>query len=197
MNFQINSESDKHAKLKMGLIPVLILGFGYVVFMPESKPTPPAPPVATTTVSIPNAAQDVEQLEVDGKKVIPEISLAEMTAHDPFQLLPILRPKVVPTSKKVASNTNSDSSTLSTVSKLEMDKEQELLAEVERMAELKKAIQSLVIQGIFASGSKRSVLINSMIFKEGDDLVDGVKIHRINSKDIVLDIGSSKRIVLK
>lgn len=190
MKFQINSTNDKYLKLKMGIVPVLILSLGYVLLMPGDNSDTVSTSVNTqddgTTTTLPPQISGDELSKGIGKH-IPKISLAEMTAHDPFKMLAVFNPKI---------DTDSVQDNNHTGDRLTTDQCDEKSENAERLIQIKESLKLHVINGIFMSGNKKAALIDAKVYYEGDLLQEGVRVHRINARDIVLEINSEEYITL-
>ena len=181
MNLQLSSNTDKYAKLKVGVIPILVLFLGYILLMPEGKPED-----VTEVVDLKSIPELIKQGTLPDKTLmkkrnLPQISLAELSAHDPFQMLEILQPKTKPSTQDLTDQSDSI---------------QEQPSENKSLAEIKEGLKSCVVQGIFIVGEKRAALIDSNVYHEGDFLENGVQILSISPEDIVLKIGPGKYISL-
>lgn len=192
MKFELNSTSDKNAKIKLGVIPVLALVLAYVLFAPSETSDAP---VATqqqqfeTSTSQAPASQSkaddpvVKEIHVPMHEKLPNISLAEMVDHDPFQVLRILRPEVV--AQKI------DGTTVFTSKSVESQARKQ-----ERLEQLKQKLKSHVVGGIFVAGNKKAAVIDSKVYHEGDLLEEGIRIQRIDRRHVVLVIEGEDRISL-
>lgn len=193
MKFELNSTNDKHAKIKIGIIPVLALVLAYALFAPgETSDAPVATqqPHCETTVSQAAAVQS-KTVEVVGEKTfvslhekLPNISLAEMVDHDPFQVMAILRPEAVGQLEDGKST-------------VELKSAESQAQKQERLDQLKQKLKSHVVGGIFVAGNKKAAVIDSKVYHEGDLLEEGIRIQRINRLNVVLVIEGEGRISLR
>ena len=108
-----------------------------------------------------------------------------MAAHDPFQLLTVLVPKI----KQQPSTSVKQTDVIPKVDKSQQQRE--------KIAMVRESLKSRVVRGIFISGGKKEVLIDAKLYHEGDLLEKGIRVHQINAYDIVLEIESLGRISLQ
>ncbi len=193
MKFELNSTNDKHAKIKMGIIPVLALVLAYVLFAPAEKNDVPVVeqsqhierPASSISVAQSNSIDTVvEETRVPTSEKLPNISLAEMVDHDPFQVMAILKPEAVVRLE--------DGRTAVELKPAEAKAQRQ-----KRMAQLKRELKSRVVGGIFVAGDKKAAVIDSKVYHEGDLLEEGIRIQRINRRNVVLLIEGEGRIALQ
>lgn len=191
MKFQFSSHSDQYAKLKLGFIPVLLLVLGYILVSPHQYPdaqlatqkTEAKPTELLHQILTPSDNNRPDKKRAASLFAIPKISLAEISAHDPFELLAVLRPE-----PEVVADEVQKPEPLTTT---QTEKKEPISPE-----QVKESLKTRLVQGIFISGDKKMVLIDSKVYHEGDYLEEGILIHQINLRHVILELASKERITL-
>ena len=194
MNQLTPSKPDKHSKLKMALIPLLALLLLYVMFRPKETSTA-VPHVAASSkpnrpVKKPNSPEKKAHSQSRHQYVLPQLSIVEITQHDPFRLLPLL----IKEEKTELINPGM------IASEEQEQKDAALMrreAEAEKMADMKEALEAQVISGILYSTTNKAAIINSKVYHEGDFLNKDVQVIKINPDGVIVQIVSAGQLILK
>lgn len=177
MNQFKTNTSGKHSKLKVALIPLLLLVLLYVLFQSDEKP---ADYSSAKTKEVVQTEDEKTNLPVKRTIDLPTISLAEITQHDPFRLLPVLQKKIV---KQDVTSEATDNQ-----QKQQQDTEYLQAIEDQRLAEIKAGLETQSVSGVILSPTSRAAIINSKVYHEGDYLEEGLRVVKINADGITVEI---------
>ena len=179
---------SKLGRLKLALIPVLVVILLLVLVWPSAgdKLTADDSETAGQETQQSHRTDAITEGDAAGpssvsmqrtQKTWPAIGLTSILKHDPFALAPLLtnrRVGVVPQEGQQQNQETTDTS----------HQEEQIKRLMERIATLQQKQVSVV----FRSESGTAALIDSKIVHEGDLLEDGVRIVKIRSDGIVLQI---------
>jgi len=180
---------DSSQRRKIALIPVLGILLIGAVFWPaneentssgenSSTNSDSAQPEAATNGS--NAVETGTEA-IRSPKVWPRIALAEILSFDPFSL-----------PKSFSSQLDADESA-SEVDPNQQAAVAETIAtpdetdELERLDQLKESLEQHTVSVIYYSEQGAVALINSKLVREGDLLVDGVRVLKIGPKGVIVE----------
>ena len=172
-------------RLKLALIPVLVVIFILVLVWPSTGDNLPADDLETAGQETQQSHRTDALTEGDAagpssvsmqrtQKTWPVIGLASILKHDPFALAPLLASRTVGVVSQEGPQQKIDSS------------QQEEL--IKRLEERIATLQQKQVSVVFQSESGTVAIIDSKIVHEGDLLEDGVRIVKIRSDGVVLQI---------
>lgn len=158
MKFTLSSESDKHSRIKMALIPILVLLLVYVLTSSE-QPAPVNAPVRQSSIparKVPTTPPESKanlQSSFVSSRPQPSLSLNQILAHDPFRKLPTLINAEKEEEKILISQSTTveaESSPAETV-----EREEEILNRI------KENLKQQVISGILYGPESKAAIINA------------------------------------
>ena len=114
------------------------------------------------------------------QKTWPAIGLASILKHDPFALAPLLANRTVAVVPQEEPQQNQETTDTS-----HQDEREE---QIKRLKERIATLQQKQVSVVFRSESGTAAIIDSKIVHEGDLLEDGVRIVKIRSDGIVVQI---------
>ncbi len=196
--------ASKHQRLKIAILPVLLLVLAYVVLAPgddaDSDTVPynampshaPLPAAAPAVASAPGAAQQSKgPLK---KEVWPEVSLQFLASANPFQSLTtepadvldrrLVGTGVQPIGDDLNSNLQGDQRDDLNIS---LDNEADN-RRVDPLADMAGELERRPVNFVFRSSKQSVVMLGDEILKEGDQLSPAVHVHDIGDHSLLLKL---------
>ena len=182
---------SKLGRLKLALIPVLVLILILVFVWPSADDVLPADNSETvrqgtqqshrTDATTEGNAAGLSSVPMERtQKTWPAIRLASILKHDPFALAPLLANQTVAVVSQEEPQQNQETTGTS-----HQDEREE---QIKRMKERIATLQQKQVSVVFRSESGTAAIIDSKIVHEGDLLEDGVRVVKIRSDGVVLQI---------
>lgn len=170
--------APKHQRLKIALIPVLMLVLAYVMFAPADAPDNDVPidtalgrsPVAGIATAAQPAARIAAQANRPaGAQAWPEPSLEFLTTSNPFESL-ISEPAHPTDQRFVATNAPA------------------LIKDVDHLANVASELEQRPVNFVFRSSKQNVIMLGDEVLEKGTHLSPAVQLHDIGDNTLLLKL---------